>query len=470
LKRYEDAIESYDRALAINPAIHEAHYNRGNALKDLKRFQEALDSFEHALALNPHDHETLNNRGSALLGLQRHAEALSSYERALELKPDYAEAHYNRANALKDLQRYVDALQSYDRAIALKPDYAEAFNNRGNLLEDMRRFDEALADYDRAEAIDPNYAAAHWNEGLCRLRLGDFERGWQKYEWGSQSGERVKSMRQFEQPLWRGAEALDGKTILLYAEQGLGDTLQFCRYAAMVGRQAAGVLLEVQPPLKSLLAQIEGVHVLARGEALPDFNYHCPLVSLPLAFHTKLDTIPAPAQYLRADASRVEVWLRRLGESPKRRVGLVWSGSASHRNDRNRSIPLSQMAQLVSAQFQFISLQKELRRGDEDILRENANIEHVGADLADFADTAALIELLDLVITIDTSVAHLAGAMNKPVWILLPFNSDFRWLLHRDDSPWYPSAKLFRQPAMGDWDSVLARVKRELARIIPPAR
>ncbi len=464
LKRYADALASYDRAIALSPEFQQAIYNRGNALKELGQYDDALASFERAVAINPDDHEAHNNRGSVLQGLRRYEEALQSFDRALALKPDYVDALYNRGNALKDLWRYAEALQSYDRALVFKPDYTEALGNRGNVLEDMRRFEEALASYARALAIKPDYAIAHWNESLCRLRSGDFEIGWQKYEWGWESGERGKTKRDFPQPLWLGGQPLNGKTILLHAEQGLGDTIQFCRYARLLAEKEATVLLEVQPPLTPLLKHLEGVHqVLAKGGTLPAFDYHCPLPSLPLAFHTRLETIPAQEKYIYSDEVRVAAWQNKLGQRVKPRIGLVWSGSAGHRNDRNRSIPLADFVKLLSAGMEFISLQRDVRPADGKLLLARKDIAHFGDDLADFADTAALIELVDLVITIDTSVAHLAGAMGKAVWILLPFNSDFRWLLDRDDSPWYPSARLFRQPAMGDWDSVLTRVKRELA-------
>jgi Flp pilus assembly protein TadD len=463
LKRYADALVSYDKAIALSPGFQEALYNRGNALKELDRYADALESFERALAVNPGDCEAHNSRGCVLQGLQRDEEALQSFDRALALKPDYVEALYNRGNVLKDLWRCEEALQSYDRALAFKPDHIEALVNRGNVLQDLGRFDEALASYARALALEPDYAAAHWNESLCRLRTGDFEMGWRKYEWGWETGERGRAKRDFPQPLWLGGQPLNGKAILLHAEQGLGDTLQFCRYAPLVAKKGAKVLLEVPPSLKTLLKHMDGVHgVLATGETLPAFDYHCPLLSLPLAFHTVLQTIPAPGKYIYGDEVSVAAWQNRLGKKVGPRIGLVWSGNAGQRNDRNRAIPLADFVTLLAPGLEYISLQKEVRPADKSLLDVRKDIAHFGGDLRDFADTAALIELVDLVITIDTSAAHLAGAMGKTVWILISSNADFRWLLDRDDSPWYPSARLFRQPALGDWNSVLTKVKREL--------
>jgi tetratricopeptide (TPR) repeat protein len=462
LKRPEEALASYDRALVLNPNYAEALYSRGDALLGLKRLEDALASYDRALALKPDYAEVLHNRGNALLGLKRPKDALASYDRALALKPDHAEALNNRGNALQELKRLEEALASYDRALALNPDCADALNNRGTVLLGLGRPQDALASYNRALALKPDHAMANLNESMCRLQMGDFEKGWSKFEWRWQY-ERSESKRNFTQPSWLGKEPLHGKTILLYAEQGFGDTIQFCRYARLVAARGANVVMEVQPLLKSLMAGLEGVgQTLAKGEQLPAFDYHCPLLSLPLAFATRLDTIPPETRYLSSDPTRVSKWQGKLGDKTLPRIGLVWSGSALNRNDHNRSILLADIVKLVSDQAQFVSLQKEVRTEDLPILDERKDIRHFGNELEDFADTAALIEHMDVVVTVDTSVAHLAGALGKRVWILLPFNPDWRWLRDRDDSPWYCTARLFRQPAYGDWDSVIQRVSREL--------
>jgi hypothetical protein len=270
------------------------------------------------------------------------------------------------------------------------------------------------------------------------------------------------------QPRWLGVESLKGKTILLQAEAGLGDTIQFCRYVRQVAARGARVLLEVQRPLLKVLANVEGVHkILPKGAKLPKFDYHCPLMSLPGAFNTIQKTIPADIPYLRSDAALATRWQKRLGkkeETRKRRIGLVWSGNPAHANDSNRSVALSDLSPLLLYNAEWVSLQKEVRPGDADWLAGHTEVRHFGEQLRDFADTAALIENVDLVIAVDTSVAHLAGAMGKPLWLLLPFNPDWRWLLKRDDNPWYPTARLFRQPAIGDWGSVIATVSRSLSK------
>jgi hypothetical protein len=298
------------------------------------------------------------------------------------------------------------------------------------------------------------------------LRLGDFATGWREYEWRWEEKPWKGAKPRFARPEWLGAEPLAGKTLLLYNEQGLGDTLQFCRYAKRAAESGANVVLVVQPQLRSLLAGLEGTtRVLERRSELPAFDCHCPLPSAPLAFKTGLDTIPADIPYIRSDPALVGAWRERLGAKTRPRVGVAWSGNPGHLNDRNRSVALAQMLPLASEEGEWVSLQKDTRAADARVLASRSDIRHFGEALGDFADTAALVEHMDVVVTVDTSVAHLAGAMGKPTWILLPFNPDWRWLLDREDSPWYPTARLFRQPAIGDWASVIARVRDELARL-----
>jgi hypothetical protein len=297
---------------------------------------------------------------------------------------------------------------------------------------------------------------------LALLLNDDFARGWEEYEWRWEDEHLKRQKPQFKQPLWLGQESLKGKTILLHAEQGLGDTIQFSRYAKLVSHRGAKVVLQVQKGLKSLMQSVAGVNwVVEQGEALPAFDYHTPLMSLPLAFKTSLETIPAESVYLECEAVRVEKWKDRLGDKSKPRVGLVWSGNKDHKNDHNRSIALAMLSRILAEEVEFISLQKEVRERDKSALEQVA-VKHFGEELKDFMDTAGLVANMDLVISVDTSVAHLAGALGKPLWVLLPFSPDWRWLLEREDSPWYPSAKLYRQPKIGDWESVIVKVAAEL--------
>jgi tetratricopeptide (TPR) repeat protein len=465
--RLDQAAVLYQEILQSQPQHVEALQLLATVALQQKKPKVAVALFDQALAINPRHPSALNNRGNALRDLKRSAEALASYDAALRIKPDYVEALSGRGNALHDLKRYDEALASFDQALGIRPDYAEALNNRGNVLQSLKRVDEALNSFERALQVRPDYAEAHWNEGLCRLLMGDFTGGWAKYEWRWKREPGSSSLRNFSQPLWLGKDRLEGKTILLHAEQGLGDTIQFCRYARQVAALGARVVLEVQPPLKKLLKDLEGVSlVLGQGERLPDFDIHCPLMSLPLAFQADLAAITG-SPYLRSDPEKLTEWQARLGNAHSRKVGLVWSGSAGHPHDHSRSLALEDIKALVTARTSYYCLQKEWRAAEPPAMVSASGIEVLGDALKDFSDTAAVVSLMDVVITVDTSVAHLAGALGKEVWILLPFSPDWRWLLERSDSPWYSSARLFRQPALGDWASVLGQVQAALAARFP---
>jgi tetratricopeptide (TPR) repeat protein len=466
LKRLAEALVSYDRAIALKPDYPKAYSNRGNVLHDLKRPAEAVASYDRAIALKPDFAEAHSNRGNALLDLQRPAEALAGYDKALALKPDFAEAYSNRGKALMDLKRTAEALESFDKAIALKPGYAEAYSNRGMALRNLKRLAEALVNFDKAIALKPNYAEAYFNQSLCFLLMGRFEQGFRQYEWRKKCDEPA-AVGSYPQPLWLGEENITGKTLFIHWEQGLGDTIQFCRYAKLVEARGAKVVMSVQQPLYGLLKQISPtIQILNENEVPTDFDYHCPLLSMPLALGTTLETMPAEQQYIKVDEELRAAWSARLPPKTKPRIGVVWSGRAAHKNDHNRSMDLEQFLPIFSLDADWISLQKEVREKDSAVLQQLGRVAFFGDDLRDFSDTAALLDLTDLVITIDTSVAHLAGAMGKPVWILLPYSPDWRWLLDRDDSPWYPSARLFRQQQIGNWAEIIDQVKDELRSVI----
>ncbi len=466
LERFEEAIASYDRALALNPGLVEAHANRGNTLNALSRYDEALASFDRALALRPDLVEALTNRGNALNALRRYDEALASYDRAIVCQPTYAGAQYNRGTTLHQMGRYDEALACYERAIALQPNYPEAFSNRGATLWELRRHNEALASYDRAIAIQPEFPEAHWNAASLRLLTGDFERGWAEYEWRWKYKTMAIARRDFAQPQWRG-EPIEGKTILLHSEQGMGDAIQFCRYVPLVAARGARVILEVDRRLQELMSSLDGTaQVLPAGDALPEFDLHCPLLSLPRAFHTLLETIPAQTPYLRAPPGRLTKWSARLGPKHALRVGLIWSGNPAHHRDQVRSIEFSALAPLLDVDATFFSLQKDARPADAGVLAKRSDVIQIAGELADFSDTAAVMAQLDLIISVDTSTVHLAGALGRPVWILLPYLPDWRWLLDCDTSPWYPTARLFRQDETRHWDSVIPRVQAALSEMI----
>ena len=470
MKRLDEALASLDEALALQSDTAEIHSNRGNVLNELKRYDEALVSYDDALALRPDYPEALSNRGIALKALERYDEALESFDRAIALRPNYPEALSHRGATLDAMKRPDEALTSYARAIALKPDYADAYGNRGATLYDLKRLDEALKDFDRALALRPDLPEVHWNQATARLITGDYARGFAEYEWRWQREAMIAIRRDFSQPLWRG-EDIAGKTILLHSEQGFGDTVQFARFVPAVAARGARVILEVEPTLRRLMTTLAGApEVIAKGSWLPSFDVHCPLLSLPLAFGTRLETVPADTPYLHADPLDMAGFSARLGGKRRPRIGLAWSGNPTHQRDADRSIALEALLPLLDVEACFVSVQKDVRDADAGVLAARTDILQFGDALKDFADAAALISELDLIVTVDTSVAHLAGALGKPVWLLLPFIPDWRWLFDRDTSPWYPTARLFRQDESRSYDGVIARVHDALKQSIESGR
>lgn len=443
------------RALSVRPDSAEAWSTLALGQARLRRYGEALASYDRVVALKPGDAAAHTGRGNALMELRRFADALAAYDRAIALNPGHAAAHHNRGTALKELSRHGEALAAYDRAIALQPDYAEAHNNRGAALKDLRRYDEALASFARAVALRPGYAEAHYNEALCRLLLGEFEIGWQKYDWGWRRAT-VSPRRHADIPAWLGEEPVAGKTLLVHAESGLGDAIQFCRYVPLLAAQGARVIVEVPPVLKVLMRSLEGAEsVLGQGEAVPAVDLQCPMFGLPRAFKTALGTVPNRVPYLAADRDRVLAWRAEIGRQGLK-IGIACSGNPLNAQDHQRSLPLSLFALLLRRDRRLFYLQKDRRPDDAAFLAarpEIRDLHHLALE-----ETAAAIECLDLVISADTSIAHLAGALGKPVWIALPYAADWRWLADREDSPWYPGARLFRQQRMGDWEAVMTRV------------
>jgi tetratricopeptide (TPR) repeat protein len=467
LGRHEAALASYDRAVAIRAGYAEAHCNRGLVLKELRRFEAALASYDRAIAIDGRYAAAYSNRGNVQKELEQWDAALASYDLAIELKPDLTDAYFNRGNVHYELGRFDSALADFGRALVLNPDHAECHNNRGNVYKALQDLDAALACYTQAVESRAEYAEGHFNRAVAWLQSGDFARGFGEYEWRwkNPKGSVIRGKRDFAQPLWLGQEPLAGKTILLHSEQGLGDTLQFCRYVDLVANRGARVILEVQAPLAELLSGLRGVsHIVVRGETLPDFDCHCPLLSLPLAFDTRLDTIPVAGRYLSPDPAQVARWRARLGDATAPRVGLAWSGNRNNPNDRNRSLPLTQLLRHLPGDVEYFCLQKDVRPEDREVLSTHAAIRYFVDELG-FPATAGLAALMDVVVSVDTSIAHLSGALGRNTWLLLPFNPDWRWLLDRTDSPWYSTVSLYRQPREGDWDPVLARVGDDVGRL-----
>jgi tetratricopeptide (TPR) repeat protein len=460
LGRYEDALKCLDRALAINSSNAADLRNRGIVLKKLGRLPEALASYNAVLAIRPNDPDVLVKHALILNELDRREEALASVERAVACRPTDPDTLNARVIILDNLGRYGEALADADRMLAIQPDHVDAINNTGMLLARIGRFKDALTCYDRSLSIKPDQPQARYNRSLVRLALGDWIRGFQEFECRWNTAPLNRARLPGVGPLWSGQEDLLHKTLLLYHEQGYGDTLQCLRYVPPLAARGARVILAVPPALHSLVQSVPGVaQVLSGGEALPAHEYQCPLMSLPLAFRTTPDTVPAPVPYLYADPALTLKWQQRLGERTQPRIGLAWGGRRYAPINYPRDVPLAALRPLFDLNAQFIGLQTEMTEGDRPILARLPQLMLLGESLDDFADTAALIVNFDLVITVDTAVAHLAGALGKPVWLMNRYASCWRWLQHRDDSPWYPTLRQFRQPCVGDWTSVVSAVR-----------
>jgi tetratricopeptide (TPR) repeat protein len=462
LKRPEEALKSYEKAILFKPDCIEAHNNRSVVLNELKCFEQVIECCDYLIALKPDLAEAYSNKGNALNELNRLDEALMSHDYAISLKSDFAEGYVNRGNVLSALRRFDKALENYNQAILLKSDLIEAYCNRGVAFKELNCFEKALQDYDYVIAMKPECAESYWNKALIKLTLGEFIEGWKLCEWRWKC-EQIKKNRAFEQPLWLGDASISGKTILIYPEQGLGDIIQMCRYVPMLNALGAKVVLEVPVSLVSVVSTLKSdLDIVKKGATLPNFDVQCPIMSLPLALKTTVDTIPAEIPYLFSNPAKQKVWKERLGTKTKPRIGFVCSGSTTHNDDSKRSIPLDLLKPLFELPHEFHMLQKEIRSDDQKVLELFPHIQIYQEYLVDFSDTAALIEEMDLVVSVDTSVVHLAGALGKPVWVLISWAPDFRWLLDRTDNPWYPTATLFRQPERGNWEHVIEDICQKL--------
>ena len=444
------------QSLGQNSRQPEVAYNLGYALQQLGLMDRAIEAYGQAIARAPQDVDALMARGHVLATMKRYAEAEVDFAKAVKLVPRNVDAWNNFGNALLELGRDADAIAAYEQALAVRPGFAQALFNKGKALGNLERFVDAAAAYEAALAIRPHYEEAKWHLSWVYLVLGNFARGWPLFEarWTIPA---LGNQRRYPQlPRWLGKESIAGKSLLLYAEQGLGDTLQFCRYVPILQSLGAKVSLAVQAPLVSLLAsQWPDVTVAESFADLTDFDLATPMMSLPLALGTRLESIPAQVPYLRVAGAE-----KNIGDRP--RIGLVWSGSTGHKNDKNRSIPVATLPPLFDLPVDWVCLQPDLRASDLQWLAEHPAVALEQPMLTDFSETARIIAELDWVVTVDTAVAHLAGALGRPVWILLPTGADYRWLLDRNDSPWYPTARLFRQQARGDWEGVIAKVKQAM--------
>jgi len=467
LGKLERAHEILSKGINLYPTDEAIYLNFGNLHTVKKNWHMSLDCYNRAIEINPDYVEAYSNRGNALQELKRMDEAIANYDRAVEINPDYVEAYSNRGNALQELKRMDEAIANYDRAIEIKPDYEDVYYNRGNALKELKRVEEAIANYDKAIEIKPPYADAHWNKSLALLLKGDLLMGLELHEWRWKVDVHLSQNRNFTQPLWLGLEDIAGKTILLHAEQGLGDTIQFCRYAKLVKERGVFLVLEVPKVLLGLLSGLEGVdEFVEKGKELPFFDYHCPLMSLPLAFKTSLKSIPILIPYIRPKINNKNKWQKRIGETGFK-IAICWQGSTKGKVDFGRSFPVSLFEGLAQIDgVRLISLQKNEGVDQLKSLPVGMIVETFPDDFDigenAFLDSAAIMKCMDLVITSDTALTHLAGALGVKTWLPLKYLPDWRWMLDRSDSPWYPNHRLFRQIKSDDWLSVFKEMEKEL--------
>jgi tetratricopeptide (TPR) repeat protein len=470
---HQRAADYVTRALQNMAASPEQIYFAAHVCQLASRHADAAALFERYLERVPDHLPSLHGAAMSLTELGENEAALRYFERLTARHPQLAEGHYNKGSLLGTMGRYEEELAAYRKAIALKPNFGQAYVNVGVALRDLHRFDDALLQFKKALSIDPNDAGARTNRAQTNLLLGEFEHGWREYEWRWRDGTAGHGFD--PATLWTGAQAIAGKTVFVHHEQGFGDTLQFVRFTNRLSAAGARVVLRVQDALLPLLRGYPGVaEVIGESAPVPPFDYHCPAMSLAFALKVRAaDLTAAAVPYLDADPASIAQWNTLFGTAhagdrgPTRRprVGIVWSGNPGHVNDRNRSIALAQLAPLFEAEAAFVSLQKVVREGDRAsfaALAQRGALLDVAGRLESFADTAGLIAQLDLVISVDSAVVHLAGALGKPVWVALPFTPDWRWQLKRNDSPWYPGVRLFRQSVRGDWTHVVMEVRAAL--------
>jgi tetratricopeptide (TPR) repeat protein len=454
---------SFEYLLSLDPNSVDAYAHLGRIMFALKQFDNAVDHFTKATALDGSNavlHFDLANSHRLNNNPER---ALNFYQKALALNPDFSEAYVNQGVLLNDLQGYQPAIASLDAALSLEKNRADYWLNRGAVHQSHNKTAAAIADYDQAIALEPSNPQAYWNKAVSLLLEGNFSQGWTFFESRKLVPALKVGVRTFPQPEWDGKASLNGKTIFLYSEQGLGDTVQFARFAKTLAGQGAKVVLGVQPELVDILSSMSAdFGFVVDGDALPHFDYHCALLSLPGLLGVDASNIPFSDRYLRSQAAALAAWKNRLGPASKPRVGLVWKGNATQGNDKNRSIPLADLLPHLPMGMEYVCLQKDITQAEALVLTQRPDILRFDQDIHSFSDTAALCECVDVVVSVCTSVAHLSAALGKETWVLLCFNADWRWLLNRTDSPWYQKVRLIRQTQARDWDSVFTQLNARL--------
>jgi tetratricopeptide (TPR) repeat protein len=460
--RHKEALKCYQRALDINPEHLDALTNKAKTLETLNYLESAIETYGRAIKIKPHDAMLHNRIGLLYKRVGLLPQALDAFKTAISLSPHESRYHVDLGNLLHEEGLVDEAIACYRAALYYNVYSCEAHNNLAIALKDNHRLQEAFTHFEIALAICPDSADIHWNYALALLLGGRYLEGFREHEWRWFKEDYRHFRRDLDCPLWDGSAT--GDTILVYGEQGLGDVIHFIRYARPLKEMGFKVSLQCHRELKALFSRADFIdEVFCLDDPLPSFHYHCPLMSLPYLFKTTLETVPSEVPYIRADAADIKKWASEISNNGRLKVGLTWAGSKEHRNDRNRSMHLGYFEPLLrKVNADFYSLQK----GEASVeAQAYSNLIDFTDNISDFADTAAIISLLDLVITVDTAVAHLAGAMGKEVWILLPYSPDWRWMLQRTDSPWYPTARLFRQPQRGDWHSVVDEVIVQCSRL-----
>ena len=475
LKDFKNALAHHDKAISLRPMSAMVWINKGMTYSELEQHQDALALYDQAIIINPNLAEAWTNKGNAVFALGHHKESIEHHQKAIQLRPDYAQAWYNLGISHAALNNHQESIAPYEKAIELKPDYAQAWYSLGVSYLALKRYQESIASYDQAVLIKPDYAEAYWSKSVAQLATGDLRNGWQNFE--ARAFIKNSPLGSIYNSIPRLKDLLDvkGKKILIWSEQGLGDSIQFCRYVPELALLGADTTFLTPPALVTLMKSLDGdIQITDKLINLSDFAYQAPLMSLPLIFNTELASIPSPLPYLRPNPIKEKMWSKRLASNRPFRVGLTWSGSPTADQpemtaiNERRNIPLEMISRLQQLSgIDFYSLQKggqaesELEQNKPAIWPTN-NLFNYVPELRDFSDTAALIANLDLVISVDTSTAHLAAALGKPTWILNRYDSCWRWLEDRIDSPWYSSVTLYRQKTPGDWREVLDLVEKDL--------
>ncbi|MEK9570812.1 MAG: tetratricopeptide repeat protein [Paracoccaceae bacterium] len=460
LKRIDLALSFFSKVIAIDGQHEEALFQRGKTHIIAKNFEQAIADLTSTLKKNPTSIDALNSRGIANSQLSNFRCAVKDFDKAIQICPSNADLFYNRGLAHSNLKNYDAAVLDYTYAIKLRPDFYQAFNNRGSAYRELADFKMALKDFKTSTTLKSDFADGYWNQSLIYLMNGEYEKAWPLYEYRWKSKHFPSEKRNFSEPLWLGNQSIEGKTILIHSEQGLGDTIHFCRYIKLLQQKKCKILLEVEKPLINLMGcLLPKANIFQKGHMLPKFDFHCPLVSLPLVFETNVNSVPFPTPYLKADHSRVTWWRTHLGNSMKPRVGLCWRGNPQHPNDKRRSIALSDIIGTLGSEFDWLSLQYEIDDQESNVLKKSQKIRHFGSLIGDFAETAALCKALDAIICVDTSIAHLAGATGSDTYLLLAQVADSRWHASGNNTPWYENVTILRKTSHTGYPELLTRAQ-----------